>query len=256
MAEQSSTYQPGGDGTPGDLSAAYAQLQSLLLEHRDVSQFLQAVVDISASVVPVTAASITLRRDRELTTVASSDDLASRVDEIQYGRGQGPCLQSLHTGGRIAVPDLAADDRWPDYRPHALEQGVGSSLSLPLNVDGTTIGALNLYSTKAGHFDGPAEQRADAFARQATTALTVAIRQREQLTLQEQLREALASRAVIDQAIGMISGQQRCTAEQAFGVLRAASQQRNIKLSIIAAEVIETISGHPYRPPRPFTDPR
>src|SRR5206468_456137 len=98
-----------------ELAAAYGELQNLLLEGADVIAFLEQVVHLAAAVVPAAACSITMRRDRTVTTAASSHDLAIAVDEIQYGRGQGPCLQALHTGQRVQVPDLAADSRWPAY---------------------------------------------------------------------------------------------------------------------------------------------
>jgi hypothetical protein len=96
-----------------ELAAAYSELQNLLLEGSDVTAFLDQVTRLAAAVAPATACSITMRRDQQVTTAASSDNLALAVDEIQYGRGQGPCLEALHTGRVVPVPDLAADVRWP-----------------------------------------------------------------------------------------------------------------------------------------------
>src|SRR5438270_12426434 len=83
------------DGAEKDLADAYQELQSLLLEQPDVTGYLQQVAVLAAEAVPADSCSVTLRRDHEVTTVASSGEFASRVDEIQYGRGQGPCLRSL-----------------------------------------------------------------------------------------------------------------------------------------------------------------
>ena len=255
MSEQPEKLRPDAEGSGAvDLTAAYAELQNLMLESDGVTGFLGQLAVLSAAVVPASACGITMRRDQEVSTVASSHGLARQVDEIQYGRGQGPCLQSLNTGKRVEVNDLAADDRWPEYRPYALAQGVRSSLSLPLAVEGDTIGALNLYGLEVNQFGTEAVNRADAFARQATTTLTIVMRQAQQATLEGQLRDALSVRAVIDQAIGMIAGLQHCTAADAFNILRETSQRRNIKLALVAAEIIETISGHRYQPPRPFTE--
>jgi GAF domain-containing protein len=247
---------PTPDQPPTDeagLAAAYGQLQSLLLESDDVAGFLDELAALSVSVVPATACGITLRGEREAFTVASTDQLARDVDEIQYGRGQGPCLSAMNTGERVLITDLAGDERWPEYRVHAVERGIASSLSLPLTVSGQTVGALNLYGTEPNQFGVESIRRADAFSRQSATALTIMMRHASQLTLASQLREALESRAVIDQAIGLIMGQRRCSANEAFAVLRKASQHRNLKLSVVAAELIEAASGHPPLPPRPFT---
>ena len=194
-----------------------------------------------------------MRRNHQVATVASSDDFAMLLDEIQYGRGQGPCLQALHTGERVEVPDLATDDRWGDYRIHALAAGARSSVSLPLTVDDITIGALNLYSSARNGFGVADIRRAELFTLQAATALTLLLRHARQIALEDQLREALATRAVIDQALGIVMAQRQISSTGAFAVLREASQNGNRKLSDIAAEIIETITGHPPQPPRPFT---
>jgi transcriptional regulator with GAF, ATPase, and Fis domain len=253
MAEHPASEPAGGAGERMELAAAYGELQNLLLEGSDITAFLEQAVSLAAAVVPAAACSITIRRDHTVTTAASSHALAREVDEIQYGRGQGPCLQALHDGVRVLVPDLAADQRWPKYQPNALEHGVASSVSLPLTVEGDTLGALNLYGNTVDQFDTHALARAEAFAAQTITALRIVMHQTQQTTLEKQLREALASRALIDQAIGMIAGQQRVSATEAFGLLRDASQRRNIKLTEVAEELIQRLSGHPYEPPPPFT---
>lgn len=237
-----------------DLTAAYTELQRLLLQGPDVDKFLDKVAVLAAGfTTPPTSCGITLRRNGEVSTVAASGELAMHADEIQYGHGQGPCLHSLHTGEFVHIPDLASDDRWETYRLNALAAGVGSSISLPLIVDDHPVGALNIYSTGVHHFSTDDIATARAFADQAAAALTLVMRHSEKLVLEEQLRNALASRAVIDQALGIIMGQQHCDAAEAFDLLRRASQDRNIKLVDIATQMITAVTGKPPSPPRPFT---
>lgn len=248
MSAESDTYA--GDS---DLGTVQAELQNLLLEGPDVTSFMQQVVELASTITdPPPVCGVTLRREREIVTVANSGDLAVRADEIQYGRGQGPCLDALHGGVIIHVPDLATDERWREYRSHALAQGVRSSLSLPLTVRGTTLGALNLYSPVQHTFTDAEIAHAAAFARQAATGLAIVLRHADQVKLEDQLREAIATRGVIDQALGIVMAQRECTAAEAFTVLREASQRRNRKLHKIAAELIETITGQRPQPPRPF----
>jgi GAF domain-containing protein len=236
------------------LSRAYGELQNLLLDGPDVVSFLQHVAELAtAVVVPPAACGVTMRRDHDISTVAHCGELAIQADEIQYGRGQGPCLDSLHSGGAVLVADLATDERWPSYRSHALAHGVRSSLSLPLIVQGNVVGALNVYTHTAQDFTEAEVKHATAFASQTATALAIVLRHADQVKLEDQLREALASRAVIDQALGIVMAQRGCTATDAFVVLREASQHRNRKVQYIAAELIETITGQPPQPPRPFT---
>ena len=127
-----------------------------------------------------------------------------------------------------------------------------SSLSLPLSVDGQSLGALNLYSAQRAAFGGAQRQHAEAFAGQCAAALAVILRQAQHAQVQEQLGAAIASRAIIDQAIGILMAQHRCNASTAFDLLRQASQHRNRKLRDLAAAIITNISGEPPDAPTPF----
>ena len=129
-----------GSGTvnrePGDQHPATGLPALNLLDWPDVVGFLQQLAALSAALVPRTSCGVTMHREQhQAATVGSSDEFAMLLGEIQYGRGQGPCLQALRTGKRVKVPDLATDDRWGEYRLHALAAGVRSSVSLPLTVN-------------------------------------------------------------------------------------------------------------------------
>ena len=234
-------------------SAGYRQLLDLLVESPTLDAFLDDVARLAAAVVtPAAACGITVRRDDRPFTVSASDDLAAQVDEIQYGADEGPCLDALRSGVVTQIDDLAEEERWDRYRPHAIAHGVVSSLSLPLSVDGQSLGALNLYSVQRAAFGGAQRQHAEAFAGQCAAALAVILRQAQQAQVQEQLGEAIASRAIIDQAIGILMAQHRCNASTAFDLLRQASQHRNRKLRDLAAAIITNISGEPPDAPAPF----
>ena len=101
-------------------------------------------------------------------------------------------------------------------------------MSLPLHTDSEVVGALNIYATQAWTFGPPEQLVGGRFAEEASRALTLAVRLAEHSEMSAHLQAALASRAVIDQALGIIMGQNRCTADEAFEVLRTASQNRNV----------------------------
>lgn len=247
-ADGSATSQV-GSARPG-----VPELVSLLLTTGSVEAFLGELARSAGRALDASCG-ITVHRDGQPMTVASSDALANQVDEVQYGVGQGPCLQSLATGQVVAVPDLALEQRWNGYPAHALAYGIGSSLSLPMSSDGQTIGALNLYSRTAHAFDEQVDlTRSTALAAQGSAVLSVALHQAQQARLTEQLREALSARSVIDQAIGILMAQQRCTASAAFAVLRSASQNRNRKLRDIATDVVTSVGGPP-QDPAAFNEP-
>jgi len=145
------------------------------------------------------------------------------------------------------------------YPAHALAHGVISSLSLPVIVDGLTVAAVNLYSSRPAAFTGLPRQHAEAFTDQCAVALDLLWRQIDQTQVQQQLLEALTSRSTIDHAIGILMGQQRCTASEAFDLLREASQHRKRKLRDVAADIITSVTGVPPQQPGAFklrSDPR
>lgn len=237
-----------------ELSAAHRELQHLLLDGSDIAEFLQKLATMSAALVSGSSCGIMMRRDHLVSTAASSDAFALRMDEIQFGRGLGPCLEALHSGGTVQVPTLVGETRWGDFSIRALAAGVGSTLSVALSTEGEEpVGALNLYGPSAGCYDADAVSRVELFAEQAATALTLMIRRSETVELEKQLREAFASRALIDQALGIVMAQRQITSVDAFAILRESSQLHNRKLTDIAAELITTMTGHPPLPPRPFT---
>jgi GAF domain-containing protein len=232
-----------GSGSSLDADARVDQtaLQELILSTEGMTEFLDELVQLAAT--GHGSCAITVRLDERSRTVASSDALAARADEIQYAQGEGPCLEAIRTGAVVDAPDLATDDRWGNYRSYALAQGVQSVLSTPLGVDGQNFGALNLYSAEQGGFDDGARAQAERWAQQASGAVGVALRLAERTRHGQQLAEALTSRSIIDQAIGILMAQQRCSAGAAFEILRSASQGRNTKLRTIAADIVRAVGG-------------
>jgi GAF domain-containing protein len=229
-------------------------LQSLLLSGPRLEDFLGELAVLAADVVqPSASCGITTRYDSRPRTVASSDSRAAIIDEEQYGAGAGPCIEALDTGMVVDIADQETDERWPTYRKHAVELGVKCSLSLPLVVSGQTVGAMNLYTYgRPRAFDNGERRRAETFAAQASTALALAVRHTEQTELTDQLAQALSSRTLIDQALGILMAQQRCDADAAFELLRRHSQSNNRKLRDVATDLITRVSGRPPTPARPF----
>jgi GAF domain-containing protein len=225
-----------------------AELQAVLLSTDSLDAFLRELAAVTVRVVPgAMACGVTLQPGGQPRTVAASDQLANQVDEIQYGVDDGPCLDAMRTGEVHYIRDLGGEDRWPAFSTAALGYGVRSCLSTPLRVEDVPVGALNLYAATTGAFDETAREQASAFAGYASGAVALALRLARQAQISADLQAALASRAIIDQALGVIMGQQRCTAQDAFAVLRRASQQRNVKIQAIAAAIVEGVSGQPPR---------
>ncbi len=233
-------------------------LQTLLLSTNDLESFLHGVAAVAASVVePPASCGITIQRDSQPVTVTTSDARAAEVDQAQYETGTGPCLEALATGRRVEVTDQRHDSRWPAYAERSVALGVRCSLSIPLADDGDRIlGALNVYGyDRPREFGEDERHRVERFAAQASTAIRLAVQRSDQQDVVRQMEQALESRSVIDQAIGVLMAQEQCPTGEAFDLLRKHSQNTNRKLREVASDVITRLTGNPPTPPTPFVRP-
>jgi GAF domain-containing protein len=231
------------------------QLQSLLLTTPDVTAFLTKLAVLSTEILTTArlACGITMRYDGNMLTVASSDARAERLDETQYRNRTGPCLTAIQTAQVTASDNTRTERRWPAYTSMAIREGLRCSLSLPLISYGITFGAMNVYGFERPHLFGDTEQRQyRLYAEQASSALRLASRQLSDAAQLTQLEQALNSRTVIDQAIGILIARHQLTATEAFELLRAQSQNSHRKLREIATELVTRASGQPPEPGRPF----
>jgi GAF domain-containing protein len=223
------------------LGRLHAELAGVVLVDRELPDVLTEVVGISRRALPgAEAVSITLIREEDAFTAAFDGQIAMDADEMQYERGYGPCLDAGRAGEVFLIADMRSEDRWPDYARQASERGVGSSLSVPLPFQGATIGALNIYSTRAGAFrdaDVSLGEEAAAFVAIAVANAEAAARATSDA---DNLRRAMVSRAVIEQAKGILMERYKVTAEQAFTLLTHASQRTNVKLRDVAEQLVST----------------
>jgi GAF domain-containing protein len=167
------------------------------------------------------------------------------MDERQYAAGWGPCLDAATSGGLLAVDDAATETRWPQFTEKARELGVGSSVSAPLPTQQHAGGSLNIYSTAPHSFDDPGRVLARSFADHAALAMAHAYRYTHAAHQAESLREAMRSRAVIEQAKGILMAARGLHSDDAFDVLVQLSQTRHIKVRKLAAQIVSQASGHP-----------
>ncbi len=231
-------------------------LQNALLNTDNVEQFLHELAVLSTRVVTGgLSCGMTLRqRGRPPATTACTDPLASEADEVQYQTGDGPCLHAIRHAQAVRIDDTATHGRWPRFARQAVSLGIRSCLAVPLIADGEPVGALNLYARRPGAF-GPAEiSRAQRFAKHASGTLTLALRLASCQDLNDQLRSSLVSRAVIDQALGVIMATERVPQDKAFALLRTVSQNTNVKLRDLAADIVTSVSGQRPHPSTTFED--
>jgi len=215
-------------------------LLGIRLDRRPLDEVLRQLVDLAKEALDgADEVSTTLVRNDRAWTAAYTGELALDADELQYERDYGPCMDAGRTGTTLLIADMREETRWPDYAAKVQEEGVRSSLSVPLPYQGTSIGALNNYSTEPAAFATP-ESLAAALEVAETIAVVVSNADAH-AQLGEQARNmrlAMDSRAVIEQAKGVLMAQRHIDADEAFDVLREASQRYNRKLRDIAAGIV------------------
>jgi GAF domain-containing protein len=229
-------------------------LARIALADRTLEDVLGEITRIAARGIPgAESTSITLVRGDEAFTAAHEGEMALAADELQYEHGHGPCMDAGRGGVVLRIDDMASEQRWPDYVSRVREVGVRSSLSVPLPYQGSSVGALNVYSTHPQAFTAP---EALVAGTEVAEVVAVAVANADaHAKLGEQadhMRRAMESRAVIEQAKGVLMAQRRVDAEVAFELLREASQRYNRKLRDIAAGIVgSTQPGAGQRPPGP-----
>ena len=230
------------DHTPVvDEATAFEQLGTVALSEHSLHSVLQTVADLTKQVMPGTIeASVSVLVADKATSMVYTGQLALDLDESQYGRGYGPCLHAASTGQTVEVEDARTEARWSDYMKTAVDRGSLSSLSVPLGSP-TTFGAgLNIYAREPAAFDEDSRRIAHRFARFAGVAVANINAYQSAREQADNLQVALESRAVIDQAKGILIERYKLTADQAFKLLAQASMASNRKLRSVADHLVAT----------------
>lgn len=217
-----------------DLAEQLVQVTRDLLGAGDVQQTLQRMVDLAVETIDgCDHAGLTLVVGGRIETPAQSDNIPKIVDAIQNTTGEGPCLDAIREHEVFETGDLAGEDRWPRFSTQVVERtGVHSALAMRLYTEHDTMGALNLYARATDAFADDDRGVASIFAAHAAVALHAAQRQ-------EQLIDAIETRDVIGQAKGIIMTRSGVDDEQAFEVLRDASNRMDIKLREVARRIVQ-----------------
>ena len=221
-------------------------LDDLLASDHEIADFLNQLAHLAAveltDELPVLVG-ITLERNKRSTIVGSSDTSSRKIDEVQAGFDEGPCLEAQSSHRLIEVPDVRTETRWPDYMEVIRKLGLRSVLAVPLDLGDTAQAAMNFYTTAPDAFNADRTASAQHFAKLASKALRVAVRIARYMELSEDRQAAMESRTSIDIAIGITMAQTRCSQEEAVTILKTASSHRNVKLRELAEDLVSSL-GH------------
>jgi anti-anti-sigma factor len=207
---------------------------------------LRLVVALArATVGGADGVSVSLRRHGRLTTVAATDQTILEMDADQYATGEGPCVDASVEGRRFHAASLDGESRWPAFTPEARKLGINAILSTPLMVEERPVGALNIYSRTPAAFASKDQDLAAIFAGEASVILRDAGANLSEEALAGWLDKALAARAIIAQAQGVIMERDGASAEGAYATLRRLSVESERPLRERAEDVVAST----HRPP-------
>lgn len=233
---------------------AFFALSRFFVNDGTLGDTLHEVAKLACQMAPADMAGITMLVEGRPRTGVFTDREAPEIDEAQYGTGEGPCLDAFRHQQIFRIDSTTDDDRWPAFARTAAAHGIASTLSMPIVARHEGLGALNLYSRKPAAFDDGAIERMSSFATHAAIVLSNAQVYWDAHELNENLNQAMRSRATIDYAIGIVMAHGGRSPEDAFQVLVRASQRENRKLRDIAAEIVERAAQR-QAPPVPTEPP-
>ena len=223
------------DVQPPDLAAALTQAAETINSKRSLEDTLEAIVrSARLSVAGLDHAGISIRhRDGSIETLAGTDQLVWELDDLQYRLHEGPCVDAIEGTPVVVVEHARHEQRWPHFIPEAVRRGLRAQIGLRLYADQESLGGLNLYSTEAETIDPGVVHVAELFASHAALALGRARQEHH-------LNQALVSRTIIGQAIGILMERFQIDEDRAFQFLVRTSSTSQVKLRAVAQEVVDS----------------
>jgi hypothetical protein len=223
-----------------ELTLDFSRTAHALFSAGSVEATLQQVVDLAVATIDgCDFAGIFVLDGETVTTPVRTDPMVTEIDTAQHRTGEGPCLDAIVRGGTFYADDLAGDPRWPRFGPVATAAGIRSALALCLSTTDSR-GALNLYAQYPQAFGVVDRAKGLILAALADIALSSAVAHDDEQRRADNLQAAMVTREMIGQAQGILMERERITPDQAFDVLRRASQHLNIKLREVAQALVDT----------------
>ena len=228
-----------------DLQAGLSGVATIVAGGRGVVDVLHDVAQFAVQAIPgVDGAGVTMAESStgtvQIRAWAVTADFVRQIDMVQYHHlNEGPCITSMQSRRPVVSGSLGSDDRWPHFGGRVARMGVHSALSMPLLIGDQVIGAINTYAYDRDAFPEHAVRLAMQFAGPAAASVCNARLLSDARERTERLQQALVSRTVIDQAIGIIRARTGVGAEEAFDRLTKMSQSDNTKLRVVAERLVD-----------------
>jgi GAF domain-containing protein len=224
----------------GNFHQALLQLSRLRFGEMNLEEAVRDIVQTMHTVFSVDGAGLMLvDADQHLRSVAASDERLAHLEELQIRHQEGPCVEAFDTKELVGVEDLESDGRWPAFREAAVARRVRAVLASPLPYNQDAAGVVVVLSEQRRPWSPEGELALLAFTDLAALLIASMMQGQEQSELAGQLRAALESRQVIEQAKGVLVGRDGIPPREAYVRLRAQARNERRKLLTVCAEVVK-----------------
>jgi len=206
-----------------------------------LNRLLNMILESAVEALGFDAATISARHGTDLATAAATDQRVIALDDAQYESSEGPCVTVLDRHDPIYLAEAGdIGDRWAHFSRTAEHLGIHTTLSVHVPVDTDEMSAsLNLYARQRLELGDDRIRAAEVYAEQLAATLQSVDAYRSTAKLARDMAEAMRSRAVIEQAKGIIMADNRVDADEAFERLVQLSQHANTKLRDVALRLVE-----------------
>lgn len=228
-----------------DVRHALNELGKLRFGEMRVEEAMHHIVQTTHAIFSVDGAGLMLADvDHHLLNAAVSDDRMRHLEELQIRHQEGPCIAAFEDKELVCAEDLTTEKRWPVFSEHAVARGVRAVLASPIPYNQDAVGVVAVMSEERRPWSAEVELALLAFTDLAALLIASMLLGEQQTELAAQLQAALNSRAIIEQAKGVLIGQQGITAQAAYAQLRAQARAERRKLAIVSAEVVrDAVNG-------------
>ncbi len=225
---------------------AVVSLVDTLLEDFDVVDLLTELTERCAQLLDVAAAGFLLADPlNQLRLLAATTEQARELELFQLQADEGPCVECYASGQPVSIADLrTAGDRWPRFVPAALDAGFTAVHAVPMRAAGIVLGALGLFGARPGELSDADRLVAQTLAHIACVAI-LQERAPTPATVMPQLRSALASRVIVEQAKGLLRESLDVSVEDAFLLLRAYSRANGEHMTDVARRLMTDRNARP-----------
>jgi len=225
--------------TPQDVRHALTELGRLRFGEVRVDEAMHQIVQTTHAIFSVDGAGLMLADgEHHLRNAAVSDARVRHLEELQIRHQEGPCVTAFDDKVLVGAEDLTGDPRWPSFSRAAVERGVQAVLASPIPYNQDAIGVVAVLSQERRPWSAEAELALLAFTDLAALLIASMLMGEQQTALATQLQDALNSRAVIEQAKGVLVGQQGLSPHAAYELIRGQARAERRKIAAVAAELV------------------